>query len=387
MTLKSIKYESGKLEILNQLLLPAHSQYIEVKGVEDGWRAIHKMQVRGAPAIAIVGCLSLAVEIQSEVFTNKKTFGRQEVEGKKNYLVSARPTAVNMKLAADELISLVSRQPNYKKKNVGGSKILFLKSIEAMLEKDIADNRAIGDAGAKAVLSHCSVDGLVRVLTHCNTGSLATAGYGTALGVVRSLHSANRLEHVYCTETRPYNQGARLTAYELVHEKIPATLICDSMVSALMRARNITAVVVGADRVAANGDTANKIGTYQIAVVAKYHGVPFYVAAPFTSIDFAIPSGEHIVIEERPEKEMTHVGDMRIATPGISCWNPAFDITPSRLITAIITERGVFTPEELKQQKNCLFTSTLFTMHRHKKMDLATDGTEIMFRNYLCGHS
>ncbi|KAJ9596718.1 hypothetical protein L9F63_012260 [Diploptera punctata] len=350
MTLKSIKYESGKLEILNQLLLPAHSQYIEVKGVEDGWRAIHKMQVRGAPAIAIVGCLSLAVEIQSEVFTNKKTL-RQEVEGKLNYLVSARPTAVNMKLAADELISLVNSLDKDEKVRLVG---VFLKSIEAMLEKDIADNRAIGDAGAKAVLSHCSVDGLVRVLTHCNTGSLATAGYGTALGVVRSLHSANRLEHVYCTETRPYNQGARLTAYELVHEKIPATLICDSMVSALMRARNITAVIVGADRVAANGDTANKIGTYQIAVVAKYHGVPFYVAAPFTSIDFAIPSGEHIVIEERPEKEMTHVGDMRIATPGISCWNPAFDITPSRLITAIITERGVFTPEELKQQKNCV---------------------------------
>lgn len=346
MTLKSIRYESGKLEILDQLSLPAHSQYIEVKGVEDGWRAIHKMHVRGAPAIAIVGCLSLAVEIQSEVFTDKKTL-RQEVEGKLNYLVSARPTAVNMKLAADELISLVNALDKDETVSAEQMKAKFLCAIETMLEKDIADNRAIGDAGANAILSHCSGDSMVRILTHCNTGSLATAGYGTALGVIRSLHSLGRLEHVYCTETRPYNQGARLTAYELVHDKIPATLVCDSMVSALMRARNITAVVVGADRVATNGDTANKIGTYQIAVVAKYHGVLFYVAAPFTSIDFTIPSGEHIVIEERPEHEMSHVADHRIAAPGINCWNPAFDVTPASLITGIITERGVFSPSEL----------------------------------------
>jgi len=302
--------------------------------------------VRGAPAIAIVGCLSLAVEIQSEVFTDKKTL-RQEVEGKLNYLVSARPTAVNMKLAADELISLVNALDKDETVSAEQMKAKFLCAIETMLEKDIADNHAIGDAGAKAILSHCSGDSMVRILTHCNTGSLATAGYGTALGVIRSLHSLGRLEHVYCTETRPYNQGARLTAYELVHDKIPATLVCDSMVSALMRARNITAVVVGADRVATNGDTANKIGTYQIAVVAKYHGVLFYVAAPFTSIDFTIPSGEHIVIEERPEHEMSHVADHRIAAPGINCWNPAFDVTPASLITGIITERGVFSPSEL----------------------------------------
>ncbi|XP_023702158.1 methylthioribose-1-phosphate isomerase isoform X3 [Cryptotermes secundus] len=302
--------------------------------------------VRGAPAIAIVGCLSLAVEIQPEVFTDKKIL-RQEVEGKLNYLVSARPTAVNMKLAADELISLVNALDKDELVSAEQMKKKFLGAIETMLEKDIADNRAIGDAGANAVLSHCSGDSMVRILTHCNTGTLATAGYGTALGVIRSLHSLGRLEHVYCTETRPYNQGARLTAYELVHDKIPATLVCDSMVSALMRARSITAVVVGADRVATNGDTANKIGTYQIAVVAKHHGVLFYVAAPFTSIDFSIPSGEHIVIEERPEREMSHVADHRIAAPGINCWNPAFDVTPANLITGIITEKGVFSPSEL----------------------------------------
>lgn len=219
--------------------------------------------------------------------------------------------------------------------------------IEYMLEKDISDNKAIGENGARLILGPGDNTGCVRILTHCNTGSLATAGYGTALGVVRSLHAAGRLEHVYCTETRPYNQGARLTAYELVHDKIPCTLIVDSMVGALMRVKRVHAVVVGCDRVAANGDTANKIGTYQIAVLARYHSVPFYVAAPFTSVDMSVASGESIVIEQRPHREMTHVAEHRIAAPGVSCWNPAFDITPACLITALITERGVFRPIEL----------------------------------------
>nr|XP_023012980.1 methylthioribose-1-phosphate isomerase [Leptinotarsa decemlineata] len=349
MSLRAIKYENNSLEILDQLLLPAQSKYIQVKGVEDGWKVINKMQVRGAPAIAIVGCLSLAVEIRNEKYESKKQM-RQEIEGKLNYLVSSRPTAVNMKIAAEDLIDLaneLSKDPNV---SLDDMKTKFLQTIEDMLAKDIADNKAIGDNGAKEILSNVSGDSLVRILTHCNTGSLATANYGTALGVIRTLYDMKRLEHVYCTETRPYNQGARLTAYELVHDKIPATLIVDSMVAALMKHRNITAVVVGADRVAANGDTANKIGTYQIAVLAKYHGVPFYVAAPFTSIDMKVPSGDHIVIEERPDREMTHVGEHRIAAKGIACWNPAFDVTPAALIAGIITETGIFRPEQLKQQ-------------------------------------
>lgn len=349
MSLKAIKYSNGKLEILDQLLLPAQSKYIDVKGVEDGWKAINKMQVRGAPAIAIVGCLSLAVEVFDEKFDTKQTF-KQEVEGKLNYLVSARPTAVNMKLAAEDLISLANALAQDESVSVDTMKAKFLKSIEDMLEKDIADNMAIGKNGAEVILSHISNGGAVRVLTHCNTGSLATAGYGTALGVIRKLHEMNRLEHVYCTETRPYNQGARLTAYELVHDKLPATLILDNMVASLFKSRRVAAVVVGADRVAANGDTANKIGTYQIGVVAKYHDVPFYVAAPFTSIDLKIPSGDRIVIEERPDREMTHVGEHRIAAPGIACWNPAFDVTTADLITGIITEKGVFKPSELKEK-------------------------------------
>ncbi|SPP81132.1 methylthioribose-1-phosphate isomerase [Drosophila guanche] len=354
MSLQSIKYTRGSLEILDQLLLPVQSKYLPVRGVEDGWKVINKMQVRGAPAIAIVGCLSLAVEIHPEEFESKKSL-RQELEGKLNYLVSARPTAVNMKIAADELLVLANDLTKDDDVDVAAMKQRFLNATEAMLKKDIADNRAIGAHGAKAILQRVAaaagapMSGPVRVLTHCNTGSLATAGYGTALGVVRQLSELGKLEHVYCTETRPYNQGARLTAYELVHEKFPATLVLDSMVAALLRAKNVAAVVVGADRVAANGDTANKIGTYQIAVVARHHDVPFYVAAPLTSIDLHIPSGDHIIIEERPDREMTHVGEHRIAAPGINCWNPAFDVTPASLITGIITERGVFKPAQLKE--------------------------------------
>ncbi|ENN76653.1 methylthioribose-1-phosphate isomerase [Dendroctonus ponderosae] len=349
MSLKSIIYDqvTNNLEILDQLLLPGITKYVKVKGVEDGWKVINKMQVRGAPAIAIVGCLSLAVEMRNDKFESKKQL-RQEVEGKLNYLVSSRPTAVNMKGAAEELIDLANQLSKDKSVSLEDMIHKFLLKIQHLLEKDITDNQSIGDNGAKEILSRVSGDSQVRVVTHCNTGSLATAGYGTALGVIRSLHAMKRLEHVYCTETRPYNQGARLTAFELIHDKIPSTLICDSMVSALMKSRNISAVVVGADRVAANGDTANKIGTYQIAVVAKYHAVPFYVAAPFTSIDAKVSTGEHIVIEERPDREMTHVGEHRIAAKGIPCWNPAFDVTPASLIAGIITERGVFKPEQIK---------------------------------------
>ncbi|VVC35586.1 Hypothetical protein CINCED_3A000645 [Cinara cedri] len=315
MTLQAIRYENGTLEVLDQLLLPKESKYIPILGVEDGWKVINKMQVRGAPAIAIVGCLSLAVEISKEEFEKKKAL-RREVEGKLNYLISARPTAVNMKQAADHLISYINSLDNDESISAQEMQARFVAAIEAMLEKDISDNRSIGEFGAKAILNSVMDGEQVRILTHCNTGSLATAYFGTALGVVRCLHSASRLENCYFTETRPYNQGARLTAYELIHDKIPSTLVCDSTVAYLMKTAQISAVVVGADRVASNGDTANKIGTYQIAVVAKHHEVPFYVAAPLTSIDFSVNTGDNIVIEERPQIEMTHINNLRIASPG-----------------------------------------------------------------------
>ncbi|XP_001604505.1 methylthioribose-1-phosphate isomerase [Nasonia vitripennis] len=350
MTLQAIKWKSGKLEILDQLLLPAQSKYIEVTSVEDGWNAIYKMQVRGAPAIAIVGCLSLAVEIQHKSYEDTKAL-LKDVKEKLEYLVTARPTAVNIKLAADDFTRLATNL-SHDESSPEDMKKRIISEITSMLEKDVADNKAIGDHGAAEILKTHPNEKNLRIITHCNTGSLATAGYGTALGVIRSIHSNGKLEHAYCTETRPYNQGARLTAYELVHDKIPSTLICDDMVAALMKSKNISAVVVGADRVVANGDTANKIGTYQIAVLAKHHNVPFYVAAPFTTIDFSIPTGEGIKIEERPANELTHVNGTRIAAEGINVWNPAFDVTPAELITGIVTEKGVYKPAELAGLKN-----------------------------------
>ena len=310
-------------------------------------------QVRGAPAIAIVGTLSVAVELRKTTF-EKGEYGatrlKQFVESKFEYLKTARPTAVNIAEAAARF----TKQASDIESNFSASSLTIfqardslIKAMETILSSDIATNQSIGRHGAEYILQ--SLPDKAIILTHCNTGSLATGGYGTALGVVRSLHSMERLEHVYCTETRPYNQGARLTAYELVHDKIPSTLICDSMGALLMQQRKISAVVVGADRVVSNGDTANKIGTYQLAIVAKHHGVPFYVAAPVTTIDFRLKSGDEITIEERPSEEMLCIGGQRVAAEGISCWNLAFDVTPAQLITGgIITEKGVFEASNLK---------------------------------------
>lgn len=347
MALLAVKYQRGSLEILNQLRLPHESIYEEVTCVEDGWQAIRSMKVRGAPAIAIVGALSLVVEMLPVTFSSLEEIV-QFVTNKMEYLTTARPTAVNISQTAKELITFVTHLSSVAM-DVEDVKMKVVCKIEGMLAKDVEDNQSIGGHGAAHILQQTEVEKL-KVLTHCNTGSLATAGYGTALGVIRTLHGKGNIDHVFCTETRPYNQGSRLTAYELVYENIPSTLVADSMVSLLMKTQGVHVVVVGADRVVANGDTANKIGTYQIAITAKYHGVLFYVAAPSTSIDLTLESGHNIEIEERPPHELTTVGSTRIAAHGIGCWNPGFDITPAELITGgIITELGVFQPSELKE--------------------------------------
>ncbi|XP_014769631.1 methylthioribose-1-phosphate isomerase [Octopus bimaculoides] len=357
--LEAIKYERGSLKILDQTLLPESFDYITLKNTDDAWHAIKDMKVRGAPAIAITGCLSLAVEL----FNSKTSFQTTEklcefIGNRLKYLVSARPTAVNMKEAASRL-SLLAEQLSTSEKTTTVHDVMdrITAEIEEMLDKDITDNKNIGRIGAEKILAdnnNCPVS----VVTHCNTGSLATAGYGTALGVIRSLHEKMMLKHVYCTETRPYNQGSRLTAFEIKHEQMPGTLVCDSMVAMLMKEKNIAAVVVGADRVVANGDTANKIGTYQLAIVAKYHGVPFYVAAPSTSCDMELKSGTEIVIEERNSKEMTSIKGIATAPKDMSCWNPAFDITPSELITGgIITEFGLFKPSQLETELESVLTT------------------------------
>ncbi|PGH18749.1 methylthioribose-1-phosphate isomerase [Helicocarpus griseus UAMH5409] len=367
MPLDAITYTRGSLSILNQLLLPHRTTYDPLHSSTDAWHAIHDMRVRGAPAIAIVAALSLAVELHTLIENKRLSDEAKEVEvfikEKLSYLVSSRPTAVNLAEAAGRLGGVVGDL--CKVEGATGKKVAegYIVAAEKMLEDDVEDNRRIGGEGARWIREKAAKDGngKVSVLTHCNTGSLATAGYGTALGVIRSLHAENVLERAYCTETRPYNQGSRLTAYELVHDNIPATLVTDNMAAALLAGKRggacVDAIVVGADRVAANGDTANKIGTYGLAVLAKHHGVKFLVAAPWTTIDLNTKSGEDIVIEERPKHEVTRVKGPRVgeegngsaamemitvAADGIDVWNPAFDVTPAELIDGIITEVGVF---------------------------------------------
>ena len=270
----------------------------------------------------------------------------QFVNSSFEYLKTARPTAVNISEAATRFFQLTNTLASKETDPVTLGTMIYNK-LSQLLEDDISTNYKIGQYGSEHIMKHCNSNEIV-ILTHCNTGSLASAGYGTALGVIRSLHANGKLKHAYCTETRPYNQGSRLTAYEFVCENIPSTLICDSMCGCLMKVRGISAVVVGADRVVTNGDTANKIGTYQLAVIANYHNVPFYVAAPFTTIDFTLARGSDIIIEERNQQEMMYFAGKQIAPEGITCWNPSFDITPAELITGgIITERGVFRPQEL----------------------------------------
>ncbi|XP_072852053.2 methylthioribose-1-phosphate isomerase isoform X2 [Pogona vitticeps] len=290
MSLEAIRYRRGSLQILNQLLLPQQSLYEEIGNVRQGWEAIRAMKVRGAPAIAIVGCLSLAVELHDKRSAEESVGDLERfVLDSLNYLVSARPTAVNMAQAAQELGCFVQQEA----KREGATAKSLCESVinwaEAMLDKDLKDNRNIGDHGAHHLLQQVGQDKVI-VLTHCNTGSLATAGYGTAL-----------------------------------------------------------AIFVGADRVVANGDTANKVGTYQLAIAAKHHGIPFYVAAPSTSCDLSLEHGGQIIIEERPSQELTDISGVRVAAPGIGVWNPAFDVTPHNLITGgIVTEVGVFAPSELQ---------------------------------------
>ncbi|OKL64294.1 Methylthioribose-1-phosphate isomerase [Talaromyces atroroseus] len=363
MSLQAIKYTDNQLHILDQLQLPFVEKYIPIRSAQDGWHAIKEMRVRGAPAIAIVAILSLAVELNELLAGGKLSPSSEEVGlfiiEKLHYLVTSRPTAVNLADAAQKFEHKVTE--HVKTPGSTGQSLVtaYLQEAELMLVNDLSDNQNIGAWGAKWILERATSQGQtkVNVLTHCNTGSLATAGYGTALGVIRSLHSGNALNRVYCTETRPYNQGARLTAFELVHDKMPATLITDSMAAALLAKpeSKVSAIVVGADRVAANGDTANKIGTYALAVLAKHHGVKFLVAAPRTTIDRGTKSGSGIIIEERASSEVTsikgplqgRVGDtlqmetIQLAATGIDVWNPAFDVTPAALIDAIITEKGV----------------------------------------------
>eukprot|EP00698_Gefionella_okellyi_P005484 TRINITY_DN15014_c0_g1_i1.p1 TRINITY_DN15014_c0_g1~~TRINITY_DN15014_c0_g1_i1.p1 ORF type:complete len:366 (-),score=73.97 TRINITY_DN15014_c0_g1_i1:182-1279(-) len=360
--LEAIRYNRGSLQLLDQLLLPNQTSYFDVRNTEEGWLAIKTMQVRGAPAIAISAALALAVELTSnrlQLSTLGPEVVRTTIFEKLEYLKTSRPTAVNLFEAAAKLRMIIESLPS----STTADAIIdtYLSNAEAMLAKDVSDNRSIGEHGAAAIAAAAnSGDAPLTIMTICNTGSLATAGWGTALGVIRTLHAKGRLQEAVALETRPYLQGARLTAYELCHDRIPATLICDGAASACMSTRRIHAVVVGADRVVANGDTANKIGTFNLAVAAKYHNVPFFVAAPTTSIDVATATGSDIVIEQRDKQEITHIKGIQITPDDIQVWNPSFDVTPAALITGIITERGVIT----KQEGQAVFSVAAFLLNK-----------------------
>ncbi|KAK4241206.1 hypothetical protein C8A03DRAFT_41389 [Achaetomium macrosporum] len=366
-TLQAIKYERGKLLVLDQLRLPHEHHYDEVSTAEEAFECIRYMRVRGAPAIAIVAALAHAVELHNgscTATTPEETIAY--IESRLDFLKESRPTAVDLSNAIS-LLKLAARAAKLEGLAHPEAKAAILNSyIEAaenILQKDIENNKSIGRYGSLWLSQQFNAtrDRPISVLTHCNTGSLATSGHGTALGIIRTLHSEGLLKHAYCTETRPYNQGSRLTSFELVFEGIPSTLITDSMAGALFalhRERmNIGAVIVGADRVVRNGDTANKIGTYALAVLARHHGVKFVVAAPTTSVDLETETGDGIKIEERKPEELTQISGavvnpdgsvdksrtarVAIADQRIGVWNPAFDVTPHSLIDVIVTERGV----------------------------------------------
>jgi len=356
--LQSMKYtneggSSPQLKVLDQLLIPHEKVYLDVPDVEMAYTVIKTMQIRGAPLIAIVALLGLSVDMH----TNAKSIAELEkmsgdaeallawIREKMAYLKSSRPTAVNLSNALVEVDEKMTKALK-SSGDAADKKAVLCKAVmeysEFMLERDVSDNKAIGKFGAEAILKKTGKE-KINLVTICNTGSLATAGYGTALGVARSLQEMEKLESISALETRPYNQGSRLTAFEIMEEKMPGgQLICDSSAGALMQTKQVDACVVGADRVCANGDTANKIGTYNLSIIAAFHKIPFYVAAPITSLDITLESGKSIPIEERSSQELISTSK---APANMPCWNPAFDVTPDCNISGIITEKGVIYPD------------------------------------------
>lgn len=331
--IRTLYWEDGKLYLLDQSLLPATVKYILCTTPEEVALAIRNMVVRGAPLIGMAAAYGVVLAAWNYRGPGERL--PQYLEDVFRLLQDTRPTAVNLFWALERM-ERVCRQ-NTDKPPATLARAL-LGEAERMFAADLAANRAIGDYGEKLFSRS------VRILTICNAGTLATCGYGTALGIVRSCFAKGKLNMVYACETRPVLQGARLTVWELQQDGIPVTLITDGMAGYLMQAGQVDGVVVGADRIAANGDTANKIGTYSLAVLAHYHQVPFYVAAPLTTIDFSLPSGRDIPIENRAADEVHKVMGHYITLPDVQTLNPAFDVTPCQLITAIITDRGVARP-------------------------------------------
>ena len=329
----TLTWTEDGVRFIDQTRLPLEESYVVATNYEQVADIIVTMVVRGAPAIGVSAAYGIALGALHSNAENAERFA-PEFEKICKRLAGTRPTAVNLFWAIDRMKALFARL-------LGSGATLaqirekILTEAHAMYEEDIAACKTMGKFGGELLPEEGGV------LTHCNAGALATCGYGTALGVIRAAVEQGKRIHVYADETRPFLQGARLTAWELMADGIPTTVICDNMAASLMRAGKIKAVVVGADRIAANGDTANKIGTYNVGILAREHGIPFYVAAPWSTIDLATPTGDAIPIEERPQVEVTHHAGKQLTPHGVGICNPAFDVTPAKYVTAIITERGV----------------------------------------------
>ena len=329
-TIRWIGDLDGWARIIDQTLLPREYKTMDCKTAEEVWEAIKVLRVRGAPAIGIAAAYGVVVGIQDA--PDKKEAFFKRLDEVTSYLATSRPTAVNLFWALERMKAAAEK---FRGLEVSEIKRKLLAEARAIYREDVDMCRAIGKAGVELVGDEASI------LTHCNAGGLATSGYGTALAVIFSAAEAGKSVRVYADETRPLLQGARLTAWELVQADIPVTAICDNMAGVLMSRGKVDLVVVGADRIAANGDAANKIGTYSLSVLAKAHNVPFYVAAPSSTFDLALDDGSAIPIEERARDEVAHFGGVQTVPDGADVYNPAFDVTPASNITAIITERGV----------------------------------------------
>jgi len=331
MNFKTIEWKGDRVRLLDQRRLPGEVRYVDCRDPSSLAKAIRGMTIRGAPAIGVAASMGVALAAQKlqthtlEVFLKNLKKVCQQMR-------QTRPTAVNLFWAVNRMERWLDPTRSFSIEEI---KAKLKSEALRIYREDLEINRMIGENGKRLIQDG---DG---VLTHCNAGGLATAGFGTALGVIRAARTGGKRFHVFVDETRPLLQGSRLTAWELAQEKIPATVLTDNMAGWLMKNGKINLVIVGADRIARNGDTANKIGTYGLAILAKYHGVPFYVAAPTSTLDLSLPSGEKIPIEERSAEEVTHLGGKRITPKGIEAYNPAFDVTPHSLIRGIITEKGI----------------------------------------------
>jgi len=331
--LPTVEWKGDSVVMIDQRKLPTTEVYVTCKTANDVAKAIKTMVIRGAPAIGVAAAMGIALGMQRSKASGTKQFAT-EFQKTCDLMAGTRPTAVNLFWAIDKMKRVFAEAAQ------GGGSVDEIKQrlvaeAQRIHDEDVANCRTMGAHGASLVPD------TARILTHCNAGALATAGYGTALGVIRAAAGQGKKIAVLADETRPFLQGARLTAWELVKDGIPTTVITDNMAASMMRLGEVDLVVVGADRIAANGDVANKVGTYGVAVLAKEHGIPFYVAAPISTIDLDTTDGSGIPIEERPDREVTHVGTSRLTPEGASIRNPAFDVTPAKYVTAIVTERGI----------------------------------------------